>query len=178
MATPAPASRLNVLARYQVACERSGHGRHTPDDHHDQRFEHINTVADWYDANGRVAASAVYRRGQAEPIHRNERGTTGRWREPARTREVLTEERTRMWTAEETQAFLDLHRSLAERMEPRWRIALSNARTAAEPFLASEPIELAIESAPWPAAPDTAGASPVLPGRSAAPTIGSLGLGL
>ena len=135
LATSAAESRLGMLERYQIGYERVGVGRYVAEEVHDARYQHGLVAADWLDADPRVSAAAVSRRGVTEPVHRNQRGPDGRWTLPVASRQVLDAERNRPWTLEESRAFLRHYHSLTARMAPDWRRALASVREAAAPLL-------------------------------------------
>ena len=135
LATPAAVSRLGILERYQVGYEQLGFGRYVSEELHDQRYENLLHVADALDADPRVAAVSVYRRGDSEPMYRNERDAEGVWRVSRWTRDVVDAERNRPWTLRESSAYLRSHGSLAGRMSDEWSRPLEAARDAAAPLL-------------------------------------------
>ena len=63
------------------------------------RVKHLDPVADWVDGDPRMDRVAVYRRAKRFRSAATS-GSAGRWREPARTRDVITGERTRMGSAQ------------------------------------------------------------------------------
>jgi UDP-N-acetylglucosamine kinase len=135
LATSAAQSRLGMLERYQISYERIGLGRYVSEELHDTRYRHVLDVADWLDADARVTAMTIYRRGTADPVHRNERGLDGRWRVPVASRDALSAERNRPWSLEESRIFLRVHHSLSARMTPQWKGSLDSAREAAQHLL-------------------------------------------
>lgn len=146
LASPAAVSDLGILERYQLGHEMTGQGRIVAADLHDQRYAHLAEIADWLDADPRVTAQAVYQRGSAEPVHRNERLDNGELRLSVATRTVLEEVRNQPFTLEQSRAYLTLHASLRARMAHEWEPRLQRALDIAAPLLhpeadASLPVE-------------------------------------
>lgn len=140
--TPAAISRLGILERYQQGVERFGLGRHVREEQHDARFAHVPVATRWLESDARLNAVAVYERGNAEPVFRNERDPHGNWRNPQRGWEVLEQRRGQPWSVVRSRTLLTLEASLRARMAPEWRHALTDAGIAALPFLdpaASQP---------------------------------------
>ncbi|UUY52316.1 zeta toxin family protein (plasmid) [Streptomyces yangpuensis] len=135
LASSAATSELGILERYQVGHEMTGQGRIVAADLHDQRYTHLAEVADWLDADPRVSGQAVYQRGSAHPVHRNERLDSGELRLPVATRAVLEEVRNQPFTLEQSRAYLTLHASLQARMAPEWEPRLQRALEFAAPLL-------------------------------------------
>ncbi|MGV9567785.1 zeta toxin family protein [Streptomyces sp. NPDC003480] len=138
LGTPAAMSELGILERYQLGYETTGQGRIVAAELHDQRYAHQVVIADWLDADPRVRAVAVYQRGSAEPVHRNERLANGELRWPVATRSVLEEVRTRPLDLEQSRAYLTRHASLRARMAPEWEPRLQRALEFAAPLLHPE----------------------------------------
>lgn len=135
LASPAAVSEIGILERYQMGHETTGQGRIVAADLHDQRYAHLAEVADWLDADPRVSAQAVYQRGSAHPVHRNERLDNGELRQPVATRAVLEEVRNQPLTLEQSRSYLTLHASLQARMAPEWEPRLQRALEFAAPLL-------------------------------------------
>jgi hypothetical protein len=138
LASPAAVSELGILERYQLGHETTGQGRIVAADLHDQRYAHLAEVADWLDADPRISAQAIYQRGSAEPVHRNERLDNGELRQPVATRTALEEVRNQPFTLEQSRAYLTLHASLQARMSPEWEPRLQRALEFAAPLLHPE----------------------------------------
>ncbi|MEW2417544.1 zeta toxin family protein [Streptomyces sp. NPDC046866] len=135
LASPAAMSELGILERYQLGHETTGQGRIVAADLHDQRYAHLPEVADWLDADPRVAVQSVYQRGNAQPVHRNERMDNGELRLPVPTRAVVEGLRNERLTLEESRSYLTLHASLQARMAPEWEPRLQRALEFAAPLL-------------------------------------------
>ncbi len=135
LATPSAESQLGILMRFQLGLERAGIGRYVPRTLHDARYDHTPRAATWLEADPRVAAIAVYRRGGTQPVFRNERDREGRWTQPVRAADVITAQRDQPLSIADSRAFLRLHASLAARMHPSFHSALAAASAAAEPLL-------------------------------------------
>ncbi|MER6121767.1 zeta toxin family protein [Streptomyces sp. NPDC001795] len=138
LGTSAAVSELGILERYQLGHETTGQGRIVAAELHDQRYGHQAVVADWLDADPRVRAVAIYQRGSAEPVHRNERLDNGELRQPVGTQSVLEEVRNRPFTLEQSRTYLTLHASLQARMAPEWEPRLQRALELAAPLLHPE----------------------------------------
>lgn len=135
LASSAAMCELGILERYQVGHEMTGQGRIVAADLLDQRFAHLPEVADWLDADPRVAVQSVYQRGSAQPVHRNERMDNGELRLPVATRAVVEEVRSRPLTLEQSRSHLTLQASLQARMAPAWEPRLQRALEFAGPLL-------------------------------------------
>lgn len=135
LAVSAAESRLGMLERYQLGHEQAGLGRYVAEEVHDHRYRHILDVADWLEADPRVSAATVYRRGSTSPVFRNERGRDGRWSQQPSLRQIIESQRRRPWSLEESKGFLRLYHSLTARTAPEWRPALKRISDAAEPLL-------------------------------------------
>ncbi|MGW8879564.1 zeta toxin family protein [Streptomyces mirabilis] len=135
LGTPAAVSECGILERYQLGHETTGQGRIVSAELHDERYAHQAVIADWLDADPRVRAVAIYQRGSAEPVHRNERLENGELRRPVATQPMLEEVRNRPFTLEQSRAYLTLHASLQARMAPEWEPRLQRALELAAPLL-------------------------------------------
>ncbi|MFC9635123.1 zeta toxin family protein [Streptomyces mirabilis] len=135
LGTPAAVSECGILERYQLGHETTGQGRIVSAELHDERYAHQAVIADWLDADPRVRAVAIYQRGSAEPVYRNERLENGELRRPVATQPMLEEVRNRPFTLEQSRAYLTLHASLQARMAPEWEPRLQRALELAAPLL-------------------------------------------
>jgi nicotinamide mononucleotide adenylyltransferase len=134
LATPLPLSMLRVSERFQVSHERTGFGRDVPEDLQRARAAHLLTVADWVDADRRVAAVSVYGF-NGDEVRRNEHGPDRVLQDQVPTREVIET----LWRTpldrETSEEILRLHDSLAARMDPAWAPRLATVLAEARPLL-------------------------------------------
>jgi hypothetical protein len=134
LATPSAESQLGILMRFQLGLERAGIGRYVTKDLHDARYDHTPRAAAWREADPRVAAITVYRRGDTHPVFRNERDREGRWAQPDHAADVITAQRDQPLSIADSRAFLRLHASLDARMHPFFHGPLAAASAATEPL--------------------------------------------
>ncbi|MEU5599332.1 hypothetical protein [Streptomyces sp. NPDC020298] len=109
--------------------DREGYGRFPPVEIHDASYEGVLDTADRFDESGH--AVYVLRRGPTV-LHRNERRPDGTWDLAVATRQVITAERQRPWSGQESAAFLQRQGELRAAMTPEWRDLLDqvDARAA------------------------------------------------
>ncbi|AEB48034.1 zeta toxin family protein [Micromonospora maris] len=133
MAVPEPLSRLGIVHRYHDQVRDLGHGRLTARDNHDASYRGVLQAAEAIDRDRVVDVATVYRRGNHQ-LHMNYLDAAGTWRWPAGAASAIDAERQRPWNPDETKAFADTVRLLADQMGREWHSEFQDIVRLAAPL--------------------------------------------
>ncbi|MFJ3877166.1 zeta toxin family protein [Streptomyces sp. NPDC090077] len=177
-------SNQGIVNRYFEQLADRGQGRLTVQANADESYRGILDLADKLDDSAVVHLANIYRRGESKPRYSNSNSTlgSGDWAGPPTLRDALEAERSRPWTAAESEAFVATQMRLRERshgLGPEWPKRLAMIEQQAAPLLTPAAARQLSPSRPSTAAgrsrsttgcrrsPESPGAAPVSPPSSA-----------
>ncbi|GAA0298249.1 hypothetical protein GCM10010302_41150 [Streptomyces polychromogenes] len=105
MGVPKAMSDQGIVNRYFEQLADRGQGRLTVQSNADESYRGILELADRVDGGVLAHVAGVHRRGEGKPRYSNTVDGSGAWSGPPRLAQALEAERTRPWTAAESEAF-------------------------------------------------------------------------
>ncbi|MGW6877002.1 zeta toxin family protein [Streptomyces xanthophaeus] len=138
MGVPQAMSNQGIVSRYFEQLADRGQGRLTVQSNADESYRGILALADSVDEGALANTASIYRRGESKPRYSNTVAASGNWTNPASLADALETERTRPWTAAESEAFVATQVRLREAsrdMGPEWSERPARIEQQAMPLL-------------------------------------------
>ncbi|WP_331725692.1 zeta toxin family protein (plasmid) [Streptomyces xanthophaeus] len=138
MGVPQAMSNQGIVSRYFEQLADRGQGRLTVQSNADESYRGILALADSVDEGALANTASIYRRGESKPRYSNTVAASGDWTSPPALADALEAERTRPWTAAESEAFVATQLRLREAsrdMGPEWYERLTRIEQQAMPLL-------------------------------------------
>ncbi|MGI5484986.1 zeta toxin family protein [Streptomyces lavendofoliae] len=138
MGVPQAMSNQGIVNRYFEQLADRGQGRLTVQANADESYSGILDLADRVDRGALVDLASVYRRGESKPRYSNSLDAAGAWESPPQLRQALETERSRPWTATESDGFVAAQMRLREASRghgAEWPTRLARIEQQARPLM-------------------------------------------
>ncbi|RST19624.1 zeta toxin protein [Streptomyces sp. WAC05374] len=139
MGVPQAMSNQGIVNRYFEQLADRSQGQLTVQANADESYLGILDLADRVDRGALVDLASVYRRGESNPRYTNSLDASGGWESPPQLRQALETERTRSWSAAESDGFVATQmrlRDASRRHGAEWPMRLAHIEQQASPLMA------------------------------------------